>query len=234
MLSQLIQYADAHVPRSEPGFTVRYVRWRIELSKEGRLLGVLPLGDDTRGAERWGCPEMHDMVAGGKAHFLIDNLKTVLLLKAEPSDRPRHEFYVARIRDAAAEAPMLGALVRFLEDGEAVEALCRTLQTPHRAKPTENLEWRIDGLDPLDDPAVVEWWRHWRQCSREEADTENNMVCFASGLLSPPVLTHPKIMGLPGGQGAGDTLIGFDKAAFTSLGLKKSCNAAVSEGAARR
>ncbi|OGT04169.1 MAG: type I-C CRISPR-associated protein Cas8c/Csd1 [Gallionellales bacterium RBG_16_57_15] len=40
-------------------------------------------------------------------------------------------------------------------------------------------------------------------------------------------------MGLPGGQGAGDALVGFDKAAFTSLGLKKSANAAVSDQAAR-
>ena len=43
--------------------------------------------------ERWRCPEMHDMNSGGKAHFLIDNLKTALLLKAAANDKPRHDFY---------------------------------------------------------------------------------------------------------------------------------------------
>lgn len=232
MLNRLIDYTRAHIPESEPGFTVRDVRWRIELTKEGRLAGILPLGDEKNGAERWGCPEMHDMQSGGKAHFLIDNLKTVLLLNATASDKPRHDFYVARIRDAAAESPRLNALVVFLDDASALDSLRETLlATPHRAKPTDNLEWRIDSYDPLGDPAVVDWWRQWRKCGREADD--DGMVCFASGEVSAPAITHPKVMGLPGGQGSGDALIGFDKAAFTSLRLKKSANAAVSEYAAR-
>jgi len=235
MLNLLIDYTRTHVPLSEPGFTVRDIRWRIEITKEGRLAGILPLGDEKRGAERWGCPEMHDMQSGGKAHFLIDNLKTALLLKAGASDKPRHDFYVARIRDAAAESPTLEILASFLDDAEELDSLRQTLSvSPHRAKPTDNLEWRIDERDPLDDPAVVDWWRHWRLSDREEAGTENEMVCFVSGEVTLPAQTHPKIMGLPGGQGSGDALIGFDKAAFTSLGLKKSCNAAVSEQASRR
>ena len=36
MLNQLIRYADSHLPHSEPGFTVRDIRWRIELTTEGR------------------------------------------------------------------------------------------------------------------------------------------------------------------------------------------------------
>jgi len=233
MLNRLIDYTSTHIPYSEPGFTVRDIRWRIELTRDGRLGGILPLGDERSGAERWGCPEMHDMQSGGKAHFLIDNLKTALLLKAAASDRPRHDFYVARIREAAAESPRLNALVAFLGNAADLEALRKTLLAPpHRAKPTDNLEWRIDGFDPLADPTVKEWWRQWREQDREADDTE--MVCIASGEVTRPAITHPKVMGLPGGQGSGDSLIGFDKAAFTSLGLKKSKNAAVSDGAARQ
>jgi CRISPR-associated protein Csd1 len=232
MLNRLIDYTHAHIPESEQGFTVRDIRWRIELTKEGRLAGILPLGDEKSGAERWGCPEMHDMQSGGKAHFLIDNLKTALLLKAAASDKPRHDFYVARIRDAAAESPLLHVLAAFLGDADSLEHLRQTLLAPpHRAKHTDNLEWRIDNHDPLSDPAVVDWWRHWRACGREADGDE--MVCFVSGEASTPAITHPKVMGLPGGQGSGDALIGFDKASFTSLGLKKSANAAVSDHAAR-
>jgi CRISPR-associated protein Csd1 len=233
MLNQLIEYTHAHIPKSEVGFTVRDIRWRIEITRDGRLAGVIPLGDEKSGAERWGCPEMYDMQSGGKAHFLIDNLKTALLLKATASDKARHDFYVARIREAAVESPMLNSLVGFLGDAANLDSLRQTLLSPpHKARPTDNLEWRIDGKDPLDDPGVVDWWRHWRLRDRE-LDDEGGMVCFVTGEVTTPARTHPKVMGLPGGQGSGDALIGFDKAAFTSLGLNKSANAAVSEHAAR-
>ena len=233
MLNQLIEYTRNHIPDSEIGFTVRDIRWRIEITKDGRLAGILPRGDEKSGAERWGCPEMHDMQSGGKAHFLIDNLKTALLLKAAASDKARHDFYVALIREAAIELPMLNALVGFLTDAANLDSLRQTmLAPPHKARPTDNLEWSIDGKDPLDNPAVVDWWRNWRLLDRE-SDDDDEMVCFITGETSPPAKTHPKVMGLPGGQGSGDALIGFDKAAFTSLGLKKSANAAVSEQAAR-
>jgi len=232
MLNRLIDYTRVHIPESEPGFTVRDIRWQIEITADGKLAGVLPLGDEKSGAERWGCPEMHDMQSGGKAHFLIDNLKTVLLLKAVASDKPRHDFYVARIREAAAESPLLKALAVFFDDAVALASLRQTLLAPpHRAKPTDNLEWRIDSCDPLRELEVLDWWRHWRECGRETDD--NEMVCFASGETTVPAKTHPKVMGLPGGQGSGDALIGFDKAAFTSLGLKKSANASVGDQAAR-
>lgn len=234
MLNRLIDYTRAHIPESEPGFTVRDIRWRIELTKDGRLAGILPLGDENNGAERWGCPEMHEMNSGGKAHFLIDNLKTAVRLQAAASDKSRHDFYVERIRDAAAESPLLNVLVSFLEDASAMDALRQTLAAPpHRAKPTDNLAWRIDGHDPLDDPTVVDWWRYWRRCDRAETASDGGMLCFASGEQTVPAVTHPMVMRLPGGQGSGAALIGFDKAAFTSLGLKKSTNAAVSEQAAR-
>lgn len=232
MLNQLVEYTRAHVPFSELGFTVRDIRWRIEITKDGRLAGIIPLGDEKRGVERWGCPEMHDMQSGGKAHFLIDNLKTALLLKAGATEKQRHDFYVARIRDAATHSRMLDTLLKFLSDANGMEELCQTLLSPpHKAKPTDNLEWRIDGIDPLADPAVRDWWKHWRLGDRETDGDE--MVCFVSGETTTPAKTHPKVMGLPGGQGSGDALIGFDKDAFTSLGLKKSANAAVSELAAR-
>src|SRR5690242_15371739 len=116
MLNRLIDYAHANVPFSELGFTVRDIRWRIELTKEGRLLGILPLGDEKSGVERWHCPEMHDMQSGGKSHFLIDNLKTAILLKAADSDKPRHDYYVQCIREASVVSPMLEVLTSFLGD----------------------------------------------------------------------------------------------------------------------
>ncbi|MDZ4251247.1 MAG: type I-C CRISPR-associated protein Cas8c/Csd1 [Sulfuritalea sp.] len=235
MLQRLIEYAHDHVPLSEPGFTVRGIRWRIDISAGGRLPGIIPSTND-KGDERWGCPEMHGMVSGGKSHFLIDNLKTAICLEADTKDEPRHEFYVARIREAAEAIPSLRSLQMFLEDDIQLEALRATLAAPpHKAGANDNLEWRIDGRDPLADPVVIEWWRQWRKNDLGvDATADADMICFGTGTLAPAMETQPKVMRLPGGQGAGDSLIGFDKAAFTSFGLKKSANAAVSETAARQ
>lgn len=240
MLNTLVEYAKTHVPFSEPGFTDRMIRWRIEISADGRLLGVLPQGDDDKGQERWGCPEMHNMNAGGNAHFLVDNLKAAILyLGRNPTvaemakARPRHDFYRARVAEASEKAPVLKPLASFLADDGKLAALGETLlNPPHRAKATENLEWRIDGQDPLKDAAVIDWWRTWRQADLGESD-EEPMLCFITGALTPPLLIHPKVSGLPGGQPSGDVVIGFDKDSFKSFGLEKSQNAAVSEVAAR-
>ncbi len=120
MLNALVEYARKTVPLSEPGFTDRMVRWRIEISAGGRLLGVLPQGEDDKGVEKWGCPEMHNMNAGGNAHFLVDNLKAAILyLGGKSTDaeldkaRPRHEFYRARIAEASEKAPHAQAPSRF-------------------------------------------------------------------------------------------------------------------------
>ena len=216
------------------------IRWRIEISADGHLLGVLPEGEDDKGQEKWGCPEMHNMNAGGNAHFLVDNLKAAILyLGRNPTAaeidkaRPRHEFYRARITEACESAPVLKPLASFLADDSKLAALRETLlNPPHRAKATENLEWRIDGQDPLQDGEVINWWRAWRHADLGEP-TEEPMVCFVTGTLTPPLLTHPKVSGLPGGQPSGDVVVGFDKDAFKSFNLDKSANAAISEVAAR-
>jgi CRISPR-associated protein Csd1 len=235
MLQRLIEYAQGHVPLSEPGFTVRGIRWCIDISADGKLTGIIPSAND-KGDERWGCPEMHGMVAGGKSHFLIDNLKTAIRLDADEKNEPRHAFYVARAREAAEAIPALHPLRIFLEDNSQLAVLSETLAAaPHKAGPNDNLQWRIDGRDPLADPAVIEWWRQWRKSDLgAEPPTDADMICFGTGAMAPAMETQPKVMRLPGGQGAGDSLIGFDKAAFTSFGLKKSANAAVSEAAARQ
>lgn len=81
MLNELLRYAQTNpdLADSEPGFTTRTVRWLAEISGDGRLINVLPLGDD-KGEQTPKCPEMHNMNAGGRAHFLVETLQTVTLL----------------------------------------------------------------------------------------------------------------------------------------------------------
>ena len=253
MLHELVAYADEHLADSEPGFRTREVRWSIELTADGRLLNILPLGDGNRGADLPRCPDMHAMNAGGKSHFLVESAQTVaLLFKANEDDKKiagaktRHRFYIWLLREAAKSEPQLGLLADVLEDHDRREPI-RTALATHRAKPSDWVTWRIDGRDPRLEAEVQAWWRVWRRADQgNEPVTESGegatttdpklMLCLLTGLPTKPLPTHPKITGLSGvgGIAMGDVMVGFDKAAFGSYGLDQSANAAMSAEATQK
>lgn len=254
MLNELARYAQTNLPGSEPGFTTRTVRWLVELSPEGCLVNVLPLGDD-KGEQTPKCPEMHNMNAGGRAHFLVETLQTVALL-AKPNEDPKkvagsrekQAFFSEMVRQASVVAPALQPMAGFLKNTEQVELL-RNRLAAEKAKPTDWLRWRVAGIDPLQQTEVLNWWRSWREADQVKGKTDEKpkrgkaaaqplfdskpagMVCFLTGEALEPVATQPKITGLSGvgGLGTGDVMAGFDKAAFCSFGLEQASNAAMGE-----
>lgn len=256
MLQELVRYAQTNpaLSDSEPGFTTRTVRWIAELSLDGQLVNVLPLGDD-KGEQTSKCPAMHNMNAGGRAHFLVETLQTITLLckpnedpKKVAGSREKQTYFKEMVRQASVAAMAIQPLARFLDDAEQVEAL-RARLSAERAKPTDWLRWRIAGTDPLLQPEVPNWWREWRAADQAKRKSEEKpkrgkaakqglrdavsagMVCFLTGEALDPLSTHPKISGLSGvgGLGTKDVMVGFDKAAFCSFGLEQSSNAAMGE-----
>lgn len=254
MLHELVRYAQTNLAGSEPGFTTRTVRWLAEISLDGSLINVLPLGDD-KGEQTRKCPEMHNMNAGGRAHFFVETLQTVALLykpnedpKKVASFQEKHAFFKGMVHQASATALTLQPLARFLEDIGQVEML-RARLVVEKAKPTDWLRWRIAGIDPLQQAEVLDWWRGWREADQAKGKTEEKpkrgkaaqqspleftpagMVCFLTGEALEPIATQPKVAGLSGvgGLGTGDVMAGFDKAAFCSFGLEQASNAAMGE-----
>ena len=250
MLNQLIEYARNNLAGSEPGFTTRTVRWIVELSTAGKLVNVLPLGDDTKGKQTSKCPEMHNMNAGGRTHFLVETLQTVALLQ-KPNEDPKkvagaqekQRFFSDMVQQAASITPVLKPLAMFMDDRGQLESL-RDRLTKEKAKPTDWLRWSIAGTDPLQQMVVQDWWRGWRetdQAKRKSADKPKQsiesdvMICFLTGQVLRPLATHPKVTGLSGvgGLGTGDVMVGFDKSAFCSYDLEQARNAAMSEKSVR-
>lgn len=250
MLQALMNYGSRL--DSEPGFKTREVRWCIELSPNGQLLGVLPLGDGRRGQMQSRCADMHNMNAGGRAHFLVESAQTVaLLFKANESpenivrSEGKHRYFVEMLVQAAIEVSGLTAIADALQDPTMLSEI-KTALVEKRAKPVDLLSWRIGGIDPRDIAAVQSWWRAWRASdlgggvagsrSVSESGTDGKMICFLTGAPAQPLPTHPKITGLSsvGGMTMGDVMVGFDKAAFGSFGLSQSANAAMSAGAAQQ
>ncbi|MGD9506797.1 MAG: type I-C CRISPR-associated protein Cas8c/Csd1, partial [Syntrophobacteraceae bacterium] len=258
MLNTLVEYAEKHLD-SEPGFTTRMVRWLVEIAPEGKLVNVLPIGGD-RGEQTRRCPEMHNICVGGRAHFLVETLQTVALLFKPDEDeqkiagfREKRFFFLETLRQAASAAPMLHPLELFLDDPDQMELL-RVRLSAEKAKPSDWLRWSIDDANPLEDAAVLDWWRNWRQKDLGKGKKEEKpkrrrkgdevaqnlpslgMVCFLSGEVLQPLATQPKVTGLMGvgGLGTGDVMVGFDKAAFCSFGLEQASNAAMGERSVRK
>ena len=223
MLNQLVDYAWKNLADSEPGFTTRNVRWLVDVSADGLLINVLPVGDD-RGEQTPKCPDMHNMNAGGRAHFLVENLQTVsLYFKNNETEaniekaRKRHDYYVEMLNKASAEAVVLNPLSKFFQNHEQVDGLRKRFEDV-RAKPSDWVRWSVAGIDPLKEVSVLEWWRLWREADQmgeekpkkskktitESTDLKSgDMICLLTGKLSKPLLTHRKVGGLAGVEGLG-------------------------------
>jgi CRISPR-associated protein Csd1 len=253
MLNVLVDYARKNLADSEPGFTTRNVRWLVDVSGDGQLINVLPLGDD-KGEQTPKCPDMHNMNAGGRAHFLVESLQTVsLYFKNNETEaniekaRKRHDYYIEMLRMASADAVVLHPLSKFLQNHEQLNGLRKRFEDV-RAKPSDWFRWSVAGVDPLKEVSVLEWWRLWRDADQmveekpksekvatEPADLNSgDMICLLTGKLTKPLLTHRKVGGLAGvgGLGTKDVMVGFDKSAFCSFGLDQAQNASMDENAA--
>ncbi len=252
MLQSLVEYAHKNLADSEPGFTTRSVRWLVDVSGDGQLINVLPVGDD-KGEQTSKCPDMHNMNAGGRAHFLVETLQTISLFckanedpKKVAASGEKHLFLKGMICQSSETIPALQPLAGFMKNGEEIEKL-RDRFAVEKAKPTDWMKWRIAGVDPLQQTEVLEWWRGWRDADQTKGKVAEKskkgksgqqlipdvvsagMVCFLSGEALEPVATQPKIGGLSGvgGLGTGDVIAGFDKSAFCSFGLEQARNAAM-------
>ncbi|MEZ5457650.1 MAG: type I-C CRISPR-associated protein Cas8c/Csd1 [Lysobacteraceae bacterium] len=258
MLQALMEYG-ARLD-SEPGFKTREVRWLVKLDKQGQLQGVLPLGDGKRGQMLPRCPDMHNMNAGRRAHFLIESAQyTAFLFKKDEKpktvsdSKTRHEYFADMLRKASAEAPLLKGLADAMQDDQKVLAIREAL-AEKKAKPADYIEWQIGETRPRTDSDVQAWWRTWRENDKnskskatkslqakkpsKESKDGVSMRCFLTGSLGTPLSRHRPITGLPGANGKinsfGDPVVSFDKAAFCSYGLKASANAAIEVVAAQR
>lgn len=245
MLQELREYGTKL--GGEPGFKSREVRWCIQLSKDGALLNVIPLGDGRSGAMLERCADMHAMNSGGKAHFLVESAQTIALhfkvdeaQKRVASGTERHRFFVRLLTDAAAVVPLLSMAANLLANESARDQL-RLMMVAKRVKPADWMTWKLGEHDPRESEDVQQWWREWRRRDlggdgSDEAEVATQMVCLLTGELVKPLLTQPKISGLSGigGLSMGDVLVGFDKPAFQSFGLEKSSNSAMGAEAAQQ
>ncbi|MEO0078394.1 MAG: type I-C CRISPR-associated protein Cas8c/Csd1, partial [candidate division WOR-3 bacterium] len=249
----MLELLAARAFDAEPGFAEKQLRWALVFDRHGVFLDVVELGDVGRKGNKGQmfphCPEFDRpyMQSGGKSEFLWGAASIVALHAADPSDeklRLRHRHFVELLHKAAEAMPELGAVAQSLDD-DNVLAKVRGRLDELKVKSTDKVTLRVGDVFPLESEQWHDWWRQtYRAASVSGRGTtvgkktqgRRKMVCFATGKVTAPLETHPKIEGLAGvgGLATGDVLVGMDKDAFGSYFLEQSANAAVAPDAAFR
>ncbi len=258
MLHALVEYAQQKNLSVEPGFSPKPARWLLMFTPQGEFVGVQMLDGDNPKSKGQLFPRCPDAPAswlqgGGRSHFLLESLQTVVLLSKTEQDRertlPKHQFFLDLLRQAAESVPELGAIAQALADQETLARIRAALEEK-RAKPTDAATFAVTqpGSDLRIFVAEDSWHPWWREKFRQitagsekapargkRKTASERMQCFLTGETVRPQPTHDKVKGLAsvGGQPTGDVVAGFDKDAFTSFGLSQGANAAMSQQAVK-
>jgi CRISPR-associated protein Csd1 len=199
-----------------------------------------------------------------RSHFLIETAQVIASYDRsaeanayQTNDKKvadKGSFFLDLLRSAAATMPGLSKVTDSLSDDVSLTRV-RSRFAQLKVANTDKVTVQIGDGFPVESADWHNWWRDFRNNlsgthepppkagkkrakSREEdpvsGRASNSMRCFATGVTTEPVSTHPKIEALAdvGGIPSGDVLIGYDKESFCSYGLVQSANAAVSVEAA--
>jgi len=227
-LQRLTKLAES-IPPTPPGYQMVSVSWAVALSASGEYKGLTELGEPM-GKRR----ARHIVMAPhvGRSgnitpKLLIDNgtyaLGVVIEKYGQEGTEIRHKAFRDLIEKAyeETEVPGLKAVLTYLDKGQRPAF-------PEHYKPEQNVMFAVDGVNPADDPRVIEFWGDYTGEKYEDMDDKNNKVgqCLICGERKP-ILSRLeyKIKGIPAGQASGTQIISCDKAAFESYGLKNSQNA---------
>ena len=124
------------------------------------------------------------------------------------------------------------ACLKIIEDEEKFKKIIKELEH-NKIKSGDLIGFRIDGEFLEDSSNFDNWYKKYKadKSLSKEQNSDDSMICFITGESVSPMNTTPKITGLKevGGHSTGDSLISFDKSAFSSYGLEKAKNACVSE-----
>ncbi len=225
----------------DPDFRWENVAWRVEITSDGKLTGVIPL--KVKEGKKWKMKRVRRpytdvneisvrSLEKAKSYFLCDTIERILLyadknlISTDSLLIARSRYFLNSIKQAASKGiavDLLGAVVRFLESNDEVDRARRSLSELD-AEPDENVIFGVEGKDIMTHPEVVSYWRDHRQQKAATSGT-NRAICLVTGKISNCVSTANKIKGI-GGQ---DTiLISANEKAFCSFGLDKAANSPIS------
>lgn len=248
ILETLVDYYETLVKSgiiSRSGYCKARVSHALNLSREGKLIGVIPLTKEvSRGKQTIETPQSLEVpkqvirTVGIKSNFLCDNAGYVLGISNK--DRPEriHQCFEAfkklhhDILNEVDSTPAR-AILCFLDEWEPCSAgECTALADDLQAITSgANIIFYISGMGFAQED--VEICRAWEKYI-SEAEKSSVMRCLVTGREEPIARLHPSIKGVKGGQPTGTAIVSFNDRAYESYGREKQqgLNAPVSEYAA--
>lgn len=223
LLQQLVAHAETLPDAVPSGYQRKLVRYVIDLAADGRGLQISQIGDDPKNrGMSLAVPHMK-RANGIRPILLADTATYTLGIPREKDDPQRVKEQVAAYRAVvercavATGDPSVQAIARFLSHlPESLPSL------PDNFDPSATMTFEVDGVRPINLPAVQRFWAAALGGGEEEADGPL-FECIACGQIKPAVRIHPlKIKGILAGQSGGTDLISANNDAYFSYGLESS------------
>jgi CRISPR-associated protein Csd1 len=239
LIQALAEYADTRLQGqlTDLAFEVKPVHYLLEISGDGRFLGLVPRTEDvTRGKKTIQQTQTllipkspvnrnsgeHPLIACDEVKYVLGN---------EEKQFKKHRAFVALIEIAAAAtgSTALASCTTFYGRPDEIEKARNAFA---ESKPPAGAVIALSVSGPLvDREEVRRYWReHYQKANDERNEKGGEGMCMISGKIGPIAPTHEKIKGMAslGGQSAGVALMSFDKEAFRSYGWEKNANSPVS------
>ncbi|NTX40836.1 type I-C CRISPR-associated protein Cas8c/Csd1 [Myxococcus sp. CA033] len=241
MLTALNDFALERGLMDDPLYEKRPVDFQIQLSPEGKFLGLVPTQDGRGRGLPVLIPRIPQRSVNIAAGFVVDNSKYVLGHEEEmPSARAgkagkgavRFAAFLKLLREAVAQTdvPELRAVEKFLSNDKArAKALAERPEDEWTG--SEMLAFVVgDSVTPVHQlPEVRAWWERRGEQAASQGHTGLCLVTGRTGILAE---THSKLKNVPQAQSSGAPLVSFNRPAFESHGLEQGDNAPISEQAA--
>lgn len=253
ILSALHQYyqrlaarpdATTGLPRVPPyGFSEEKIGWILVLSKDGKLVDVIPNYTDDKKPQAKLISVPQSFKRPGvtpRAFFLWDKTSYVLgveankdkasaketpWLPAEKTFQAFKSFHLEKLSDV--DDVGLQALVKFLQNWQPEQF---NLPPCKPEMLDTNLVFRLDGeMAYLHQREVAQ--QLWASMIEPE-DGATLAQCLVTSDIAAVARLHPAIKGVYGGQSSGGSIVSFNAESYTSYGKEQGENAPVSEAAA--
>jgi len=191
---------------SEPGFSVKEIKWLLLFSLDGKFIDVHPTDDNpkSKGREFKRCPDLTDIelksVLDGerRRHFLVDDLEAVACYsKTGQVDEKlaiKHGYFVDLLEQGGDAMPVLQTIANAIRDVD-VRATIHASLSNNKAKHTDKATFAVM-FDESTTSTLVEKddWRDWWRGFRENLVTRLKAKSKATGKKKTTSPGEPKYL----------------------------------------
>lgn len=224
MLKSIYDYGIKAKIQDAPGFAFKNIKAYISLSANGEFVAI-----DAAPDEKQLCPDIGSKANGrDKCNFLVE--KAEIVFGAVDKRKEKNAFYLSALKQAGEYDPLIKICYNALQNEE--EKIIASFREK-KYKDNDVISFKVDNFPVEQSEAYLPWWHTFRNKIINDGKNSGQSLCFITGEKCVPLNTVPKFSGLisVGGHSSGDTLICFDKPAFTSYNFKQAENCTVSESA---